>query len=103
MLPPIPLPDKTPEIRFTKMFINNEWVDSVSGKTIDDVNPATEQVVATVPDACEEDVDAAVRAAACAFDASSSWRRMDASDRGALLNKLADLIDENKVYLACLE
>uniref|UniRef100_A0A8C4LY55 aldehyde dehydrogenase (NAD(+)) n=1 Tax=Equus asinus asinus TaxID=83772 RepID=A0A8C4LY55_EQUAS len=50
-----------------------------------------------------EDVDRAVKAARAAFQLGSPWRRMDASDRGRLLNRLADLIERDRTYLAALE
>lgn len=48
----------------------------------------------------QEDVDAAVKAARAAFQTSSPWRRMDASMRGKLLNKLADLMERDHQLLA---
>lgn len=50
--------------------------------------------------ALQEDVDKAVKAARAAFQLGSPWRRMDASDRGRLLNRLADLIERDRTYLA---
>ena len=46
-----------------QIFINNKWRDAASGKTLEVINPATEEVVATVPSADRADVDAAVAAA----------------------------------------
>jgi len=48
----------------------------------------------------QEDVDKAVKAAQAAFQLGSPWRRMDASDRGRLLYRLADLIERDRTYLA---
>lgn len=48
----------------------------------------------------QEDVDKAVKAARAAFQLGSPWRRMDASERGRLLNRLADLIERDRTYLA---
>ena len=48
----------------------------------------------------QEDVDKAVKAARAAFQLGSPWRRMDASDRGRLLYRLADLIERDRTYLA---
>ena len=48
----------------------------------------------------QEDVDRAVEAARAAFQLGSPWRRLDASDRGRLLNRLADLIERDRTYLA---
>lgn len=73
------------------MFINNEFVDAQSGQTFPTINPATEEVIAQVQEAGQADVDAAVDAACQAFDVNSEWRTMDASVRGALMNKLAEL------------
>ena len=48
----------------------------------------------------QADVDIAVKAARAAFEIGSPWRTMNASERGVLLNKLADLVEQNRVYLA---
>jgi len=90
-------------INHTQLFINNEWVDSVSGKTFDTINPATKEVICKVAEADKADVEKAVVAAKAAFELGSPWRTMDATDRGVLLNKLADEIEANKDYLARLE
>ena len=81
----------------TQHFINNEWVNSVNGGTLDTINPATEEVLATVQAADKADVDIAVAAAKKAF---FSWRDVPGPKRRDLLLKLADLIDENKQELA---
>jgi aldehyde dehydrogenase (NAD+) len=85
-----------------KMLIDGKWRDSVSGKTFETVNPATEEVIAQVAEGDAADVDLAVKAARKAFD-SGPWRKTDARDRGRLLNKLADLIEQNIDELAELE
>jgi len=92
-----------PEIKFTKIFINNEWVDSVSGKSFPTINPATGAVICQVQEGDKADVEKAVKAARDAFKLGSEWRVMDASKRGVLLNKLADLMERDRVYLASLE
>jgi aldehyde dehydrogenase (NAD+) len=86
----------------TKMLIDGQWRDSVSGKTFSTINPATEEVIAEVAEGDAADVDLAVKAARKAFD-SGPWRRMDARDRGRLLNKLADLIERDIDDLSALE
>ena len=91
-----------PEVRQTKLLIGGEWVDAVSGKTFDTVNPATEEVIAAVAEGDAADIDLAVQAARKAFD-SGPWRTMDARDRGKLLNRLADLCEEHFDELAALE
>jgi len=92
-----------PEIKFTQIFINNEWVDSVSGKTFPTINPATGAVICQVQEGDKADVEKAVKAARDAFKLGSEWRTMDASKRGVLMNKLADLMERDRVYLASLE
>lgn len=87
-----------------QLFINNKFVDSVKpNNTLDSINPTTEEVICKVQVATKEDVDKAVKAAKLAFDQNSEWRRMNARDRGKLLHKLADLMEEHKQELATLE
>ncbi len=95
-------PKAAPKVRQTKMLIDGQWMDSLSGKTFPTVYPATEEVIAEVAEAGPVDVDAAVKAARRAFD-DGPWPRMDARDRGALLYKLADLVEQNQEELAALE
>src|SRR5882672_10968609 len=78
----------------TKLLIDGKWRDSVSGKTFATINPATEEVIAEVAEGDVADIDLAVKAARKAFD-SGSWGKMDARDRGRLMNRLADLIEDN--------
>merc|ERR1711935_1050216 len=99
MAQPIP----NPEVRFTQIFINNEWVNSVSGKTFTTINPATGEEICKVQEGDKADIELAVTAARQSFELGSTWRTMDASQRGNLLNKLADLIEEERNYLASLE
>ncbi len=93
---------KAPAVRQTKMLINGKWSDSRSGKTFATINPVTEEVIAQVAEGDAADVDAAVKAARAAFD-SGPWSKMDARDRGRLMNKLADLMEQNREELAALE
>lgn len=99
----MPAPQSSPDILYTGIFINNEWHKSKSGKCFPTINPATEQVIAEVQQGDKADVDVAVAAARKAFRLGSPWRRMDASDRGVLINRLADLMERDRVYLASLE
>ncbi|CAK6950268.1 aldehyde dehydrogenase 1A1-like isoform X1 [Scomber scombrus] len=98
---PKPIPD--PPIQYAKLFINNEWQDSCSGRKIAVYNPATGELLCEVEEADKEDVDKAVSSARAAFQMGSPWRSMDASDRGELLNKLADLVERDRLLLATLE
>jgi acyl-CoA reductase-like NAD-dependent aldehyde dehydrogenase len=77
-------------------------VDSVSGKTFQTFNPATDEVLATVSEAVAEDIDLAVKAAREAFD-NGPWRKMGSAERSRLMYKLADLMEEHKLELAQLE
>src|SRR5271169_883532 len=86
----------------TKILIDNRWVDSVSGKTFPVVNPSTGEEICQVAEADSADVDQAVRAARAAFE-KGAWRKMPASGRGSLLNRLADLIERHTDELAALE
>jgi len=86
----------------TKMLIDGQWRDSVSGKTFGTYNPATEELIAEVAEGDAADIDLAVKAARKAFD-SGPWRKMDARDRGILMFRLADLLEKNFDELAELE
>ncbi|KAK8788090.1 hypothetical protein V5799_022133 [Amblyomma americanum] len=98
-MPPI----RNPEVKFVKIFINNEFVNSASGKTFPTYNPATGEKIADIQEGDKEDVDRAVKAARAAFALNSPWRTMDASQRGRLLFKLADLMEQNLDLIASLE
>ena len=93
---------KLPEIRQTQLFIGGQWVPSQSGKTFETINPANEEVIASVAEGDAADVDLAAKAARKAFE-SGPWSTMDARDRGRLMYKLADLIEEEADELAALE
>ena len=95
-------PSAAVPITATRLLINNQWVESASGKTFPTMNPATGEEICQVAEADAADVDRAVKAARNAFE-RGPWRRMDASERGRLLNKLADLIEANSEELARLE
>jgi aldehyde dehydrogenase (NAD+) len=90
-------------ISATKLLINNRWVESESGKTFATINPATGEEICQISEADQADVEKAVKAARTAFHNKSPWRRMSAAERGRLLNRLADLIEENAEELARLE
>lgn len=81
-------------------FIDGRFTPPKSGQYLDDVNPATEEVIAAIPDSDDEDVDHAVRASRLAF---RDWSRVTAADRSKFLLSLADLIEKNFDELAQLE
>ncbi|KAM6598547.1 hypothetical protein CsatA_018156 [Cannabis sativa] len=93
---------KMPTIKFTKLFINGEFVDSVSGKTFETIDPRNGEVIARVAEGDKEDIDLAVKAARAAFD-HGPWPRMSGSERARIMMKFADLIDENIEELASMD
>jgi aldehyde dehydrogenase (NAD+) len=90
------------QVGATKLLINNRWVDAASGRTFPTINPATGEEICRVAEADTADVEIAVKAAREAFE-HGPWRRMSASERGRLLNRLADLIETHADELARLE
>ncbi len=91
-----------PRVQHTECFIGGKWLPSASGKMFATVNPATEEVIAEVAEGDAADVALAVDAARKAFE-SGPWSRIDARDRGRLIYRLADLIEEEIDELAALE
>ena len=97
-----PKPGRKPQVRETQCLIGGKWQPAKSGKTFETINPATEEVIAKVAEGDAADVDLAVKAAREAFE-NGPWSKMDARDRGQLMYKLADLIEEELDELAALE
>ncbi|KAK6941533.1 Aldehyde dehydrogenase domain [Dillenia turbinata] len=112
-----------PNIKFTKLFINGEFVDSISGlpcdpllslsycstsykmkmgKTFETIDPRTGEVLARVAEGGKEDVDLAAKAARDAFD-HGPWPRMSGAQRGRIMMKFAELVDQNVEELASLD
>jgi acyl-CoA reductase-like NAD-dependent aldehyde dehydrogenase len=87
-----------------KLLINGEWVESAEGKAFDTINPATGEVLTQIVESSKADVDRAVAAARAAFDnEGGSWRKMSAAERGKLLWRIADLLEQNIDEIAELE
>lgn len=84
-----------------RLLIDGRRVAALSGRTFETLNPATGEVLARVAEAGAEDIDVAVRSARAAFE--GPWGQMKASERGALLLKLAELIRRDEAELARLE
>src|SRR5687768_17875923 len=82
-------------------FIDGQWMDSESGKTFSTPNPATGQPLAEIAEGDKADVDKAVAAARRAFE--GKWSKMSARDRGRLLYKLSQLIEQYSAELAEIE
>ena len=85
-----------------KMLINGQWVEAASGKTFPTYNPATGEVLARVAEGDREDIDRAVKAARAAFE-TGPWSKMTPSERGRLIWKLGDLLEQNLEEFAELE
>jgi aldehyde dehydrogenase (NAD+) len=83
------------------LLINNEWRPSASGKTMDVVNPATEEVIAQVASADRADLDSAVSAARVTLD--GAWGQLSARERGRLVRKLGERLLERVDEVARLE
>uniref|UniRef100_A0A0D6QXE9 Aldehyde dehydrogenase domain-containing protein n=1 Tax=Araucaria cunninghamii TaxID=56994 RepID=A0A0D6QXE9_ARACU len=95
---------ETPSITYEQpigLYIDGKWVKGVEGKTFETINPSDEKVIVAVHEAGPEDVDIAVKAARKAFN--GVWRTTTPSERGVMLHKLADLIDEHSDTLAAIE
>lgn len=87
--------------RTKKMLIDGEWVDAISGKTFDSVDPATGEWLASVAEGDHADIDRAVSAARRAFD--GPWRRTKPDERQLMLLRLADLVDHHFDELSMLD
>ena len=88
--------------RKPQLFINNEWVDSSHGATIEVEDPSSGKIVARVVDASDRDVDRAVAAARAAFD-DGRWSNLPPMVRDRTMNRLADLIEAHADEFAELE
>jgi phenylacetaldehyde dehydrogenase len=88
--------------RTHKMLINGKWVEALSGQTFATYNPATGEVLAHVAEGNHEDIDRAVIAARNAFE-TGRWSQLTPSERGRVIWKLADLLEENLEEFAELE
>ncbi|KAK2799103.1 hypothetical protein FQN50_008609 [Emmonsiellopsis sp. PD_5] len=94
----------TPSLTYEQplgLFINNEFVKSLDGKSFDTINPHNEKPIAAVQEASEKDVDVAVAAARAAFE--GPWKVVPPSNRGRMLTKLADLMERDIATLAAIE
>jgi acyl-CoA reductase-like NAD-dependent aldehyde dehydrogenase len=84
-----------------RLFIGGEWQDAASGKTFEVIDPARAEVVTEVAEADAADMDRAVRAAREAFE--GDWRKMTPRQRGRLIWKLAERLEERKDEIALVE
>jgi phenylacetaldehyde dehydrogenase len=84
-----------------KLFINGQWVDAAAGETFDTLDPATGEILAEVARGEAEDIDRAVIAARAAFE--GPWSRLNPSERGRIIHRIGDLIEQNADELAELD
>merc|ERR1712079_446011 len=84
-----------------QLFIDGLFCDATSGKKLRSIDPRNEELICEVESASSEDVDQACKAAQRAFE--GEWGKMNARDRGAMIMKLADLMDRDKEELATIE
>jgi aldehyde dehydrogenase (NAD+) len=89
------------QLKRKRLLIDGQDVEPLSGRFLDILNPATEEVVALVAEADADDIDRAVRAARKAFE--GAWGAMRAADRGLILNRLAQLLEDHAEELVTLE
>ena len=84
-----------------RLLIGGQWIDAISDKTFDSVNPATGKVIAQLAEGGAEDIDRAVAAARTAFE--GPWSKFKPFDRQALMLKIADTVEKHFDDLAVLE
>jgi len=96
---PSALPLKDPSLFRQQCYINGQWVDADSGKTIDVTNPATGEVLGTIPNMGTAETRRAIEAANAAW---AGWRKKTAKERANILRKLFNLMMENQEDLAIL-
>lgn len=83
-----------------QLFIDGQWRDASDGATFETTCPANGKVLASCAEATKQDVDDAVKAAWKAFE---TWKKTTVNERAAILNRIADIIDENAEHLALVE
>jgi succinate-semialdehyde dehydrogenase/glutarate-semialdehyde dehydrogenase len=90
---------KDPSLFRQQCYINGQWADADSGKTIDVTNPATGEVLGTIPNMGTAETRRAIEAANAAW---AGWRKKTAKERANILRKLFNLMMENQEDLAIL-
>ena len=99
-----PAPESSSHVRLQKqyeLFINGAWVKPEKGGYFETVNPSTEQVIARIAEATQEDVDKAVNAARNAYE--NVWGKMPAKERAKYIYRIARLIQERAREFAVIE
>jgi aldehyde dehydrogenase (NAD+) len=99
-----PAPESASHIRLKKqyeLYINGEWVKPVKGGYFETFSPSTEQSLARIAEATDEDVDKAVKAARAAYE--NVWSKMPARERGKYIYRIARIIQERAREFAVIE
>lgn len=99
-----PAPESTEHIKLKKkydLFIGGKWVKPKSGKYFKTINPATEEVIAEIAEANQEDVDLAVKAARKAY--KEVWSKLSGKERGKYIYRIARLIQERAREFSVIE
>lgn len=91
-----------PSLPIYPLYINGRFTTGTGDAVLESINPYTQQVWASVPDATDDDVDAAISAARAAFD-TGPWREYTPQQRAAVLRKLAELVARDAEKFARLE
>jgi acyl-CoA reductase-like NAD-dependent aldehyde dehydrogenase len=86
-----------------RMYVDGKWVDAIDGGRFEVLNPATGEVIATMPDARPADVELAVDAARRTFDEGRWWPRTSERERGRILLRAAEIVRREHERLARLE
>eukprot|EP01018_Ginkgo_biloba_P014713 Gb_25201 [translate_table: standard] len=89
-------------VKYTKLFINGEFVDSILGNAFETCDPRTMEVIMCISEATDEDADLAVKVVRNDFD-NRPWSRMCGYERGRVLSKYADLVEQHIEEIAALE
>jgi len=85
-----------------KMFIGGAWLEASDGQTCEVIEPSTEGLITRIPMGTTEDLDRAVQAARTQFD-GGAWSQAKPAQRERLIQRLADLIEDNAAELAEIE
>lgn len=86
-----------------KNYINGTWVEAISGKTREVINPATGEIIALTTEGDVKDAKAAINAAKESFYGEGKWRRMNAQARADVMYKICEQIDLRREELALLD
>jgi hypothetical protein len=87
-----------PPVPSRQLYINGTWLAPVQGRCIDVINPATEQIIGSIPAGTAEDVDKAV-AAARAAHSSGKWAKQSGKERAVILRSIAAKVDTSMRHM----